>query len=162
RQQFDDAYIAVHLPGGNSKVVLRGGYHGRYVASGHLVYIHDGALMAVPFNLDRLEVTGNSVPVVENVASYPGTGGAQFAISASGTLVFRQGPSVGNYQPITWLSRNDNTTTLQATASNWSSPRFSPDGRRLAIDVMTNNRNVDVWVYDWTRDVLNQLTFDPT
>ena len=162
-QQFDDAYIVVQpLPSGTPKVVLRGGYHGRYVASGHLVYIHDGTLMAAPFNLDRLEVTGDAVPVVENVASYPGTGGSQFAISGNGTLVFLPGTSVGNYQPITWLSRDDKVTTLQAVASNWSSPRFSPDGRRLAIDIMSNNRNVDVWVYDWMRDVLSQLTFDPT
>ena len=46
------------LPRGTAKVVHRGGYHGRYLSSGHLVYIHDGTLFAAPFNLERLEVTG--------------------------------------------------------------------------------------------------------
>ena len=45
---------------GRRKVVQRGGYHGRYLPSGHLVYIHDGTLFAAPFDLDRLEVTGSA------------------------------------------------------------------------------------------------------
>jgi len=164
QQQFDGANIVVKaLPDGVPKVVVRGGYHGEYVASGHIVYIHDGTLWAAPFSLNRLEVTGDPVPVVENVTSYPGTAGAQYAVSANGTFVFLQGDSLGNYQPITWLSRDGKAETLQPMASNWSSPRFSPDGRKLAIDVMdAGGRNLDVWVYDWMRDVLNQVTFDRT
>ena len=57
---YNDANIMVQpLPGGTPKVVHRGGYHGRYLASGHLVYIHDGTLFAAPFDLGRLEVTVN-------------------------------------------------------------------------------------------------------
>src|SRR5262249_32490122 len=57
-QQFDEANIVVKaLPAGVPKVVVRGGYHGKYVASGHIVYIHDGTLWAAPFSLNRLEVT---------------------------------------------------------------------------------------------------------
>src|SRR4029077_14890718 len=57
--QYDDANLVVQqLPTGARRIVQRGAYYGRYVPSGHLVYIHEGTLFAVPFDLDRLEVTG--------------------------------------------------------------------------------------------------------
>ena len=65
---YDDATLVVQrLPTGPRKAVLRGGSQGRYLPSGHLVYMHDGTLFAVPFDLDRLEVTGQPVPALENV-----------------------------------------------------------------------------------------------
>ena len=44
--------------------------------------------------------------------------------------------------------------------SDWSNPAFSPDGHRLAIDI-SDGTQTDVWVYDWERDTLSRLTFDP-
>ena len=65
---YNDADLVVHvLPHGPRKVVQRGGYHGRYLSSGHLVYIHDGTLFAAPFDLDRLEMTGEPVPALGGV-----------------------------------------------------------------------------------------------
>src|SRR5262249_24603311 len=73
---FDRANIVVQaLPTGERKIVQRGGYFGRYVSSGHLVYVHEGTLFAAPFDPGRLEMTGPAVPVLEDVASAPtGTG----------------------------------------------------------------------------------------
>src|SRR6185436_9090365 len=68
---FDDATIeAVSLATGERKVVMRGGYFGRYVpgAVSALLYVHDGVLFAVPFELRTLEVRGTPVPVLEEVA----------------------------------------------------------------------------------------------
>ena len=60
---FYDANIVVQLlPAGDREIVLRGGSHGRYLPSGHLLYVRSGALFAAPFDLDRLEVTGQPVP----------------------------------------------------------------------------------------------------
>ena len=56
---FDDATIVVMaVPEGTHTVVQRGAYHGRYLPSGHLVYLHDGTLFAAAFDLNRLVVTG--------------------------------------------------------------------------------------------------------
>jgi serine/threonine-protein kinase len=52
-------------------------------------------------------------------------------------------------------------TPLRAAGADWSNPRFSPDGRRLAIDISASG-NLDVWVYEWARDTLTRLTFDPS
>ena len=82
---YNGANLVVQpLPDGPRKIVQRGGFHGRYVPSGHLVYIHDGTLFAAPFDLDRLELTGPPALALEGVASNSITGGAQFSVSASG------------------------------------------------------------------------------
>jgi serine/threonine-protein kinase len=158
---YDDANIVVQpLSGGPRKIVVRGGFYGRYLSSGHLVYIHEGTLFAVPFSLDRLEVTGPAVPAVEGVTSSPGSGaGAQFDVSSNGTLVYLSGPSAGNNSPIHWTDRDGKTSVLRATSAFWSNPHFSPDGRRLAMDIFDGHQT-DVWVYEWAGDTLSQLTFD--
>ena len=63
--RYKDADLILQsLPSGARKVVERGAYYGRYVPSGHLVYVREGTLWAEPFDLDRLEVTGPPVPVI--------------------------------------------------------------------------------------------------
>ena len=169
---WEDANLVVQaLPTGTRTVVQRGGYHGRYLPSGlgspkraereggHLVYLHDGTLFAAPFDLDRLEVTGQPVPGLEGVTSNSNTGGAQFAVSASGTLVYLPGQSTSVGVPIHWMDHEGKTTPLRATPANWFNPRFAPDGRRLALQI--NDGQNDVWVYEWARDTLARLTFDP-
>ena len=86
--------IVQDLSGSPSKVVLKGGYHGRYVRSGHLVYVHDASLVAVPFDLARLEVTGPPVTIAQGVVVEDPTGGAQFSVSDAGMLSYsvRLGP----------------------------------------------------------------------
>ena len=157
---FNDANLVVQsLPGGARKVVQRGGYHGRYLLSGHLVYIHDGTLFAVPFDLDRLEVTGQAMPVLEGVTSNAITGGAQFSVSASGTLVYLPGRTTGAGTPLHWMDQYGKTTPMRVWLANWLNPLFSPDGRRLAMEIREGTS--DIWVYEWARDTLTRLTSDP-
>jgi serine/threonine-protein kinase len=160
--EWEDASLVVRpLLAGERKVVQQGGYYGRYLPSGHLVYVHDGTLFAAPFDLDRLQVTGQAVPVVEGIGTNLGvTGGAQFAVSDNGTLAYLPGRSVTADMPTVWMERGGKTTPLRATAANWANPQFAPDGHRLAIDIV-DKQSTDVWVYDWGRDSLMRLTFDP-
>jgi protein kinase-like protein len=78
---WDTATLVVApLSGGTPKIVVRGGYYGRYVPSGHLIYLQQGTLFAVRFDLTRLETIGQAVPALDGVAANPGvTGGAQLA-----------------------------------------------------------------------------------
>ena len=59
--------VVVPLSGGTPKIVARGSHYGRYVPTGHLVYLQHGTLFAVRFDLDSLETMGEAVPVVEGV-----------------------------------------------------------------------------------------------
>jgi Tol biopolymer transport system component len=43
--------------------------------------------------------------------------------------------------------------------ARYSTPRFSPDGSRLAVQI-EDGKQSDVWVYEWERDILARLTFD--
>jgi Tol biopolymer transport system component len=160
---FDDGdIVALTVPEGTQKIVHRGGYFGRYISSGHLLYIHGGTLFAAPFDVDRLDVTGQSFPVFEGVASSTGTGAVQLAVSSTGTLVYHVGQFNSNESPMAWLDRSGKTTPLRSTPSNWSNPQFSPDGRLLAIDINDPaGLNLDIHTYDWSRDTLTRLTFDP-
>ena len=164
--RFDDGNIVVQaLPDGPRKVVQRGGYYGRVVPSRHLLYMHGGTLFAAPFDLDRLEITGRPVPVLdEGITTSSGTGAANFAVSETGTLVYLAGQEVGNQIPMVWLDHTGKTVPLRATPADWSNPSFSPDdGTLLAMDIVGAAGGVpSVWVYDWVRDTLTGLTFGPT
>ena len=159
---FDSANIVVQtIPEGTRKIVHRGGYFGRYLPSGHLIYMSNGTVFAAPFDLDRLEMTGQQVPVLEGVQASTGTGGAQLAVSTSGTLVYLSGGELSIEATMSWLDRGGRTTPLRASASDWSNPSFSPDGRRVAFDVVGAGGGApDVWVYEWSRDTPTKLTFD--
>lgn len=156
---YNDANLVVQpLAGGPPRVIQRGGFHGRYLPSGHLVYIHDGTLFAAPFDLDRLEMTGPPVPALEGVASNAITGGAQFSFSAAGMLVYLPGPMVGAGLPLYWMTREGALSIMRAGPTNWFNLRFAPDGRRLAMEI--HDGPSDIWIYDWSSDKLSSLTTD--
>ena len=158
---YEDANLVVQpLPTGARKIVHRGGYYGRYLPSGHLVYIHNGTLFAAPFDLARLELTGPPVPAGEGVTSNASTGATQFAASATGTIVYLPGQASSLDAPIHWMDREGKTLPLRTTPANWSNPRFAPDGRRLAVDI-ADGTQLDGWIYEWARDTLSRFTFDP-
>jgi serine/threonine-protein kinase len=149
------------LPSGPKKALIRNGYFGRYFASGHLVYVHDGSLFAAPFDLARIEVTGQAAPVLEDVGIGITNGSAQFAASSTGTLAYVTGQSsITNATTIVWLDRHGTMTPIRKTPADWSNIQFAPDGQRLAFDI-SDGKQTDVWVYDWARDALTRVTLDP-
>jgi hypothetical protein len=157
----NDANLVVQpLPSGTPKVVHRGGSHGRYLPSGHLVYLHDGVLFAVPFDVERLEATGQARSVVNGVSSNTETGAAQFAVSPDGTLVYLPGTNLGNARPVYWIDRAGNTTPLRATHAHWFNIHFAPDGRRISMDVFAEATS-DILIYDWDRDTTTALNRHP-
>ena len=169
---FDAANLVVApLSGGAPKIVVRGGYSGRYVSSGpgspkrgergggHIIYMAQGTLFAVPFDLARLETTGPAVPAVESVSANPGTAGAQLSVSADGTLVYVPGAALSASNEINWTTRDGKTSVLRAAKATWANPKFSPDGQRLAVEI-SDGKQSDIWLYEWTHDTLTQLTFE--
>jgi Tol biopolymer transport system component len=62
--------------------------------------------------------------------------------------------------PIDWMDREGRTSPLRTTSTRWLNPRVAPDGRRLAFDIFDGAQH-DVYVYEWSRDALARLTFDP-
>jgi len=154
----NDANLVVQpLPSGAPKVVHRGGYHGRYLPSGHLVYLHDGVLFAMPFDLGRLQSTGQAASVLDGVTSSTYTGDGQFAVADNGTLVYIAGRSIGDARRIDWMDRAGNATPLWVSPGNWFNVRFAPDGRQLAVDIVSE-KGTDIWKYEWDRDRAGPVT----
>ena len=87
----------------------------RYVATGHLLYADfDGSVRAVAFDLTRLEVSGNPVPVVERVVVKDPTGAANFAVTRAGTLVYVEGRAAT--EPLRTLALVDRTGAVERLA----------------------------------------------
>jgi serine/threonine-protein kinase len=158
----DASIQAVVLQTGAVKVVQRAGYYGRYLPSGHLVYVNQGVLFGEPFDLARLEVRGAPTPVLEDVAGDPAWGGGQFDFSAApsgaGTLVYLAGKENVRRWPIVWMDSSGKMQPLLTAPGIYFNPRFSPDGRRLALD--ETSKGSDIFVYDLERGTMVRLTFD--
>ena len=137
----NDANIVVQtFPSGPRTVVQRGAYHGRYLPSGHLVYMQRGTLFAVPFDLDRAEVRGEATAVGRGISSNLGTGAAQFAVSSNGTLVYLPWADVQRRSRAVLVGSDGNDDARDARRANWFNVMFAPDGRRLALQISDEGR----------------------
>src|SRR5713226_9255939 len=105
------------------------------MASGHLVYVHQGSLFAVGFDLDRLEVRGAPASLLKDVAGDSLTAGGQYVVARNGTLVYLSGKSSTADWPVAWMDNTGKTHPLLAAPGSYYTPRFSPDGKRLALAV---------------------------
>jgi serine/threonine-protein kinase len=155
----------VSLRDRHRKTLVQGGAYGRYLATsqtgtGYLSYVSQGTLFAVPFDLEKLEVRGTPVPVVEQVAYSTLDGSAQLDFSRSGTVVYRSGAGA-RLLTVQWLDATGKTQPLLTKPGVYGRPSLSPDGRRLALEV-TEGSDSDIWVYDWQRDTMTRLTFTGT
>ena len=146
--------IAVQdLKTGRRKVLVDGTYP-RFVPTGHIVFARtDRSLWAVPFDVDRLEVTGSPAPLIEGIR-VNGGGLAHFALADNGSLVYMP-VTAGVPRRLVWVDRKGSEQPLGAPARPYTSPSLSPDGRMLAVVAQG-----DIWVYDILRGRLSQLTFD--
>jgi serine/threonine-protein kinase len=154
---FDEAGIAaVSLKERRKKILVEhGGMYPRYVPSGHLVYASKGALFAIPFDLERLEVRGTATMLAE-VSSTPNLGFAEFSFSRSGTLAYRTGRTEG-LKTIEWLDGAGKTVSLGNEPAVYQFPRLSSDGSRVAYSV-SQGSSTDLWIYDWQRGTKTRLT----
>jgi len=148
------------LETGERKVVLENAREARYLSTGHLIYEQSGTgnVMAVPFDLAALEVTGDSVQVVQGVSQARYV--VNYAISDNGTLVYVPGSPQATEQTLAWVDREGKEEPLAADPQVYGNPRISPDGSRLAITV-SESGVADIWIYDLERETLTRLTFDP-
>jgi serine/threonine-protein kinase len=157
---YDEASIEVmSLGDGHRKTLMRGGTYGRYVPSGHLLYVNRGSLFAVPFDLGALEVRGAPAVVLNQIAYSRRDGDAEFEASQTGTLVYRSGGTRGGLVTVHWLESDGKTQALLPKPGDYARPRLSPDGRWLAMEV-GDGLTQDIWVYDVERGAMNRITFD--
>jgi Tol biopolymer transport system component/DNA-binding winged helix-turn-helix (wHTH) protein len=137
---------------GPAKTLVQGASTGRYLASGYLLFSRGDTLFVAPMDPDRLEVTGPESPFIERVG-FNHFRGADFDVSASGTLVYRTGPERSN-RALMWLDSSGLKQRAFARGGAYSTPRLSPDSRRVAL-----TSEGAIWICDLARQTMTRLTF---
>ncbi|MBM3756034.1 MAG: hypothetical protein FJW38_18870, partial [Acidobacteria bacterium] len=162
---YDDASIEVmSLRTGERKALHQGGFFGRYIpdssGSGHLVYVHQSTLFAVPFHPGNLVLAGAPTPLFEDAGSGVSAGG-DLAFAPNGTFVYLAGRSSKREGVISWVDGvGKRSQPLHAPPGEHIALSLSPDGKRLAFAKRTTN-GADIWVKDLDRDTPSQLSFLP-
>ena len=131
------------------KLLIEGGYDARYVPSGHLLFARAGVLMAVPFDLERLEVQGEPQVVLQGVSMESLFSQVQVSFSDTGTLVYAPGgdATVGR---IARVDRQGRTELLSVPERVYGAFDLSPNDQQIAIQVADVNDYV--WIYDLSRE----------
>ncbi len=159
---FDEATIAaVSLKTGAIKRLFTGGSYARYLPSGHLVYMLDQKLMATAFDLDRLEVVGTPIKLLESVTYDVNFGSPQLAFSNSGTLVYLPLTRNSNDVRLAWLDRSGEVSSISKELGNVESASLSPDGEWVALEIAQGSENTKIALLELKRQVLTHLTVDP-
>jgi Tol biopolymer transport system component len=144
---------AVAVADGTRKVLLIGGTHPSY-ADGRLLFMRGGAMFAVGFDIDRLEVMGAPVAVVEGVRT-EAQGAGQAAVSRDGTLVYVEGTPAWQGTPVL-VGRDGKAQPIGAPKQAYGTFAMAPDGRRVAFEVV--GTTTDVWIHEIARGTFTRLT----
>ncbi len=144
------------LETGQQKIVVNDGANANYAPTGHLVYHQSRtSLVAAPFDLTRLEVTGDSVSVLEEVL------GVGYTFSNDGTLIYI--PSVTLSEPpedtLIWVDRKGMQQEVIDKKFIGRVRQLSPDRRRIAT-VQREDGESHIWIYDLEDGLFRRLTFE--
>ena len=155
-QDLRRAEVAVFDRQTGVRKTLVPGFAPRYLPTGHLLFAQANTLLAVPFDLDTLDIRGTPVLVQEGVATKP-AGSANFGISNTGVLVYAPAGFAGAKGRVVWTGRDgrDLASVIATELDAPAFPRLSPDGRRLAITVAG-----DIWIHDLLGRPPIKLTFE--
>jgi serine/threonine-protein kinase len=168
--RWDAADIVVQsLTTGERRVLRSGGVAARYLPTGHLAYVVENDLFASTFDIDTLALGDEHVPLVQGVSTGRAVGGASYAVSSNGTLIFVPGGTGGGparpQRSLVWVDREGNAEPLPVPPDDYTMARISPDGSRIALVVgalgPTAAVSPDIYVLDLTTENLTQLTFNP-
>jgi serine/threonine-protein kinase len=148
----DEQEVQVLVLSTGERRTLVTGSAGRFLPSGHLVFVRGATMWAVGFDPERLEVRGTPVPILEGIRVEPG-GAVQFSVGEDGTLVYLRGTTPGNR--LAWIDRAGKVERLDMASQSVLYPRLSPDGTRVALIAQGG-----IWIWHLGRKTFTRLT-DP-
>ncbi len=152
RRSDAPSLISVYIPATDEHRQLAEGRSPRYASSGHIVFSGPGAqrqnLYAMPFDVSELRATGEPVQVLQ--------GAQRTVVGADGTLLFMPPFQTPDDKRLVWVDQDGTEEPIDAPPRPYTSPRVSPDGNRVALQI-----DEDVWVHDLALGSQTPLTFDP-
>jgi Tol biopolymer transport system component len=143
------------LDGGESRALLQASSRVEYVAPGYLLYVQEGTLVARPFDAESLRLTGEQVPIAEQVQYFNPTGYADFSVSES-LIVYRAGEIASR---LVWFDRNGREMGTAGAPGRYEEPRLSPDGKKIAVGLVDPGMGtLDIWTLEPGRDISTRIT----
>ncbi|MHC4191849.1 MAG: TolB family protein, partial [Planctomycetota bacterium] len=159
---WENRLEVVSRASGTRKVVLDGGEFGRYLPSGHLIFVQNGALFGARFDLKGLTLYGNPVPLLQRVKYNPLSGATQLTYSNTGILAYI--PAASSDRELVWVDDRGLVEPLGAPHRAYNGLSLAPDGTHIALSIESQYPdrfpNSDIWLYDIPRATLTQLTFN--
>ena len=130
-----------------------------YSPPGYILIARDGSLLAYPFDVRELRITGEPIPVAEQVGG-TSTQRGNFSVSDDGVLAHSRGlPTFGR---LTWFDRPGTALGTLLDVGDYASFRLSHDETRVAVsmvDAVTSTP--DIWLVELSRLLRTRFTFDP-
>ena len=148
---------------GETRPLIETASNARYVQSGHVVFVREGALWAVPFDSETMEVTGLEVPVIQGIETNSNYGHATYSISSEGRLVYLPGDDGASSVAVTQLtslSREGNDLGNILGEQQYGHVQIAPAGNALSVTIYQPDGTSDIWVYDLARKTLGRRTFE--
>ena len=128
-----------------------------YVPTGHIAFVRDGAIWAVPFDAVRREVRGQPRRILTGVED---RGWASFSVSDTGTLAYVPGePGGWSDESLSWVDDDGRRTHAASPRHDYQQPRFSPSGQKVAVWTAEISTRSNVFVLDLDTDRFEQVTF---
>jgi eukaryotic-like serine/threonine-protein kinase len=145
----------MHLPEAKVRPLVSG-TNGKYVA-GHIVFSRGSDVFVAAFDLERLELAGPAVPVLENVRT-EAESAAQLAVSDGGTLAYVSG-GFERRTNFVWVDRGGGHTPIDTPTQLHGPLDLSPDGQRVAVEIFpqAEGQLSAVWIYDLERNTASRL-----
>ena len=135
------------------------GFSAQYVATGHVVYLRNGVLMAVPFDARKLTATGTAAPVLQGVL-YNNGGAGHYSVSETGTLAYVPEPDNMVKATLAWADRTGRTSPIEIPAAPYRNLALSPDGKRVALQRRDGPARSSIVVWDFERRQFTPITRD--
>jgi eukaryotic-like serine/threonine-protein kinase len=127
--------------------------------AGHVLFNRGGVLMAQRLDAATRALTGEPFTIADHVAS---EGSRYASVSATDTNLIYVGGTGSSLSRLDWVDRSGNLLGTAAEDAAWLGPNLSPDGRRIAVAVLTGTPpNRDIWILDTVGKTRSHVTFDP-
>jgi eukaryotic-like serine/threonine-protein kinase len=145
---------------GTQKLLLSASAQAWYLANGNLLYARrDGVVLAAPFDLNRLEITGEAFPVLEQVASNITSGFTHLVVSRSGSIVYIRSATSSVDNVVERIGRDGARVPVDTSwYGPFTSAELSPDGSRMAVAV-ADGPNLNIWIKTLDHGPFTRLSF---
>ncbi len=156
RREDSGVYIGALDSNETSRLVISN-TNAVYAPPGYLLFMRESTLMAQRFDATTRQLSGEPLPLVEQVNVTP-IGFGSFSVSDDGVLVYLSG---GGQSLLTWFDRNGKLLNSTGAANYYSNFFLSPDEKRVAVaswDPQTSSR--DIWIIDSARTTSTRFTFN--